>query len=271
MRVALISDIHGNLVAFDAVLEDCRAHGVDQYWLLGDYCALGPEPAAVLDRVAEVEHVRAIRGNTDRYVVTGDGPPPTEEAVRRDTSLIATYAGIAASFAWTRGFVTGAGWFDWLAELPLEMRTTAADGTRILAVHAAPGLDDGEGVHRGRSNEEIGELVADADADLVFVGHTHEPMVRRLGNVDVVNLGSVSNPQTADVRASYVLLDLTDSSLTFVHRRVDYDREEFVRRVHRSRHPSADFILSYPHPQRIGQPAHHDHVALPADGAAPDG
>ena len=125
-----------------------------------------------------------------------------------------------------------------------------------------PDWTTAKGSTDGRSNDELRGLVAGAEADLVFVGHTHEPMIRRLGEVDVVNLGSVSNPQTADVRASYVLLDATDSSTEFVHRRVHYDRDEFVRRVHQSRHPSAEFILSFPRPERLRQPAHADHVPL---------
>ena len=154
MRIALIADIHGNVVALDAVLADCRSCGVEQFWFIGDFAAIGPEPSAVLERVAALDGARFTRGNTDRYLVTRDGPPPHLSTVERDPALISTYAGIAASLAWTRGFVTATGWFDWLAQLPLEIRTGAPNGTRILAVHASPGQDDGEGVHPGRSNAE---------------------------------------------------------------------------------------------------------------------
>ena len=261
-RIALISDVHGNIVALDAVLEDCHDHNVDRFWFLGDYVAIGPEPVAVLERINDLDHSRVIRGNTDRYVVTGEGPPPTLEAVRRDPSLLTIYTSIAESFAWTRGFITGAGWYEWMAGLPLELRAETPGGTRVLAVHASPGQDDGEGVHRGRSNQELRSLIAEADADIVFVGHTHEPMIRRIEDVYVVNLGSVGNPQTKDPRASYVLLDVSDSFVEFLHRRVDYDREEFIERVHRSRHPSAEYILSFQRGEQCRRDSHPDHVPM---------
>ena len=67
IRIALLSDIHGNHIALEAVLDDARAVGVDQFWILGDFAAIGPEPLAVLDRIAELKHVKWVRGNTDRY------------------------------------------------------------------------------------------------------------------------------------------------------------------------------------------------------------
>jgi hypothetical protein len=108
MRIAILADIHGNVIALDAVLDDARSAGAEQFWVIGDLCAIGPEPVRVLERLAEMDGVVLTRGNTDRYVVTGEGPPPTLEAVQRDPTLVATYAGIRESFAWTRGFLVAA-------------------------------------------------------------------------------------------------------------------------------------------------------------------
>jgi predicted phosphodiesterase len=262
MRIALISDIHGNNIALEAVLADCAVLGVDHFWFIGDYAAIGPEPDAVLRRIAAFTNAVFLRGNTDRYVVTGEGPPPTLEAVRSNPALIETYAGIAASLAWTRGFVTASGWFDWLAALPLTHRYTAPNGIRILAVHAAPGTDDGEGIHAGRSNAELADLINGCNADLIFVGHTHESLVRCVGSMLVANLGSVSNPRSDDLRASYVLLDVTATAVSFVHRRVAYDYGAFAEAVRLSRHPSASFIMSYQLGEQSGRSPHADHVPL---------
>ena len=262
MRIALISDIHGNSVALEAVLADCAALSVAHFWFIGDYAAIGPDPDAVLRRIAALPNAHFLRGNTDRYVVTGDGPPPALGAVRSNPALIETYAGIAASTAWTRGFITATGWFDWLAALPLDHRYTAPNGARILAVHAAPGSDDGEGIHAGRSNAELGGLIHGSDADLVFVGHTHEPLVRRVGTTLVVNLGSVSNPRSDDLRASYVVLDLAAPGVSLAHRRVAYDYAAFAEAVRLSRHPAASFIMSYQRGEQPGHPPHADHVPL---------
>ena len=262
LRIALVSDIHGNAIALDGVLAECRTLGVDQFWFIGDFAAIGPEPSLVLERVTSQASAIFTRGNTDRYLVTGELPPPDLAAVQSNPALVPTYAAISASFAWTQGFLAASGWLEWLGRLPLDHRLTAPNGTRILAVHASPGTDDGNGVHPGQSNEALAQLVAGSEADVVFVGHTHEPMIRRVGAVLLVNIGSVSNPRSPDLRASYVLLDITDSGIELEHRRVSYDHKAFIDRVHRSRHPATDFILSHQRGERSGRTPHRDHVPL---------
>jgi predicted phosphodiesterase len=84
MRIAVLSDVHGNLDALDAVLADARSQGADGYWFVGDYAAIGPEPVAVLERIASLDGARFTRGNTDRYVTTGEGPSPSLAAARSD-------------------------------------------------------------------------------------------------------------------------------------------------------------------------------------------
>ena len=83
MRIALLSDIHGNPLALDAVLADIEAQGgVDTYWLLGDFSSLGYDPVGVLERVTKLPNAFFLRGNHDRYTVTGERPGP--EPNRRD-------------------------------------------------------------------------------------------------------------------------------------------------------------------------------------------
>lgn len=75
MRTAIFSDIHGNITALEAVLADIEgSKAVDEYWILGDIVALGPAPIEVLERLTTLPYARFIRGNTDRYVYTGDRP-----------------------------------------------------------------------------------------------------------------------------------------------------------------------------------------------------
>jgi len=253
MRIALFSDIHGNRFALEAVLEDARSLGADAYWALGDLAAIGPEPVAVLERLAGLENATVIRGNTDRYVITGEGPPPTLDDARANPDLIGLFARVSASFAWTRGYVTAAGWFEWLERLPLEARSTLPDGSRLLAVHASPGSDDGEGIHPGRSLAELSDLIAGCEADIVCVGHTHEPLHCRVGNVRVVNLGSVSNSVAPDLRASYVMLEALATGTTIEHRRVAYDHASFIEAVRRVRHPEAEFILDFQRGRKAGR------------------
>lgn len=246
MRIALLSDVHGNPIALDAVLADIQVQGgADAFWVLGDLAAIGHDPIGTLERLIALPDVRFSRGNTDRYVVTGERPPPTMEAAQANPRLLPKVLEIAQGFAWTQGCVTAAGWLDWLAELPLEQRLTLPDGTRLLGVHAAPGTDDGTGVHPDLGDSELKTLVADCGADVVCVGHVHWPGDRRLDNVRVVNLGSVSNPLASDLRASYVFLEADASGYRLQHRRVDYDLKAVIEAIQRSRHPAGAFITGH--------------------------
>jgi len=199
MRIALFSDIHGNRIALDAVIADARSFGVDAFCAVGDIAAIGPEPVSVLEVLVQLENITVVRGNTDRYIVTGEGPPPTLDQAQANPALIDLHARVKASFVWTRGFVTAAGWLEWFAELPIEARLPLEDGTQLLAVHASPGSDEGEGVHPGRSNAELAALLDDCAADVVCVGHTHEPVLRHIESTTVINLGCVSNPVAPDL------------------------------------------------------------------------
>ena len=100
MRIALMSDIHGNPIALDAVLQDIDlAGGVDAYWILGDIVAIGPGPAEVLERLSRLPDAQFARGNTDRYVCTGARPGPAIEEARTDSGLMRTLVEVAGSFA----------------------------------------------------------------------------------------------------------------------------------------------------------------------------
>jgi predicted phosphodiesterase len=246
MNTALLSDIHGNLIALDAVLADIQAQGgVDSYWVLGDLVALGHDPVGVLERLTALPNVQYVRGNTDRYVVSGDRPPPTMADVIADSSRLPTLVETAGTFAWTQGALTAAGWLDWLKRLPLELRVRLPDGTQFLAVHASPGRDDGAGIAPDMSDAAIQASLEECEAGLVCVGHTHGPVNRRVGRWHVVNLGSVSNPPTTERRASYVLLQADKMGYQIEHRLVEYDREAVVRALEQLGHPGAAFIIKH--------------------------
>ncbi len=251
MRLAILSDIHGNPLALDAVLADIQSQGeVDAYWVLGDFTALGYDPVTPLEKVTALPHASFTRGNTDRYVVTGDLPVQPEKALE-DPALLPQVIEAAQSFSWTRGYVSAAGWFDWLANLPLEVRLTLPDGTRLLGVHASPGRDDGPGIQPRHSDDKLEQRLAGCEADLVIVGHTHVPLDRQVGSIRVINLGSISNPVTPGLQATYVLLEANENGYSIQMRRVDYDREAVIKAIEQSRHPTPSFLNSFMRGERI--------------------
>jgi predicted phosphodiesterase len=244
MRIALLADIHGNSAALDAVLTDIHAGGgVDAYWVLGDLVALGPDPIGVLARLTTLPNVRFIRGNTDRYVVTGDRPPPTLADAAADPKRLYALVEVAGTFAWTQGALTVGGWLGWLANLPLEFHEQLPDGTNVLCVHAAPGTDDGWGLPPTLSDEGLAAHLSPCQADLICVGHTHHFVDRRLGQWHLVNPGSLSNPPTAERRASYVLLKATVNGYSIEQRLVDYNRMAVIASLKQLRHPGAAFVI----------------------------
>ncbi len=246
LRVAIFSDIHGNSVALDAVLADIEAQGdVDQYWLLGDYVALGPDPAGVLARLEQLPNVIFTRGNTDRYVATDDRPFPLKQDVIDNPELFTRYVNMNAGFSWTKGAVTAVNKLDWLANLPLEYRVTLPNGTRVLGVHAAPSTDDGAGFKPGMDQAQMAEQLAGCEADIVFVGHTHQCMEEQVEDTLLINLGSVSNPVGNDLRAKYVILSSDEGGNAITPRFVDYDRQTVIKQLEVIGHPSAAFISQF--------------------------
>jgi predicted phosphodiesterase len=242
LKIAILADIHGNTMALDNVLKDAEAIGVEEYWFLGDYAAIGYDPVGVLERITNLPHTRFIHGNTDRYLVTGEQPWMQLDEAIKDLALARTHVEVSRSFAWTTGAVGTTGWLSWFKELPLDLRFNLSNGTRVLAVHAAPGTDDGMGISVNTSDEELCMLVEEADAELILVGHTHLPFDRMAGKIRVVNPGSVSNPFPPDLRASYAILEAGEQGYTIHHRRVDYDRVAVIQAVREANHPALDYI-----------------------------
>ncbi len=246
MRLALLSDIHGNRLALDAVLADVSARGgADGYLVLGDLAAIGSDPVSVLECLAALPGGQHVQGNTDRYLVTGERPYPRLEDAQADPRLLPRLVEVATSFAWTQGSLTAGGWLDWLAALPRDLSMQLPDGSCLLATHVAPGQDDGPGIHPAVPDDELVSLLDGFQADLVCVGHTHWPLDRRVGERRVVNVGSVSNPWAPDPRASYVLLDADEHGHQVTFCRVAYDRGAAIEAVRRSRHPAGAFIVDW--------------------------
>lgn len=246
MRIALLSDIHGNPVALDAVLKDIEERGgVDGYWVLGDLCVIGHDPSGVIERLNALPNAVFIRGNGDRYISTGTRPPPSVEAVLENPALLPILTEVAGSFAWTEGHLAARGWLGWLERLPLEQRLTLPDGTRVLLVHAAPGTDDGVGLNPALGDDEINAVLAGCEADLICVGHFHMPMDRRMKTAHIINPGSISNAFPPDLRASYALLAADENGYNVTFHRAEYDLQAVIAATRRVRHPGGDFIIRF--------------------------
>jgi predicted phosphodiesterase len=203
MKLALLSDVHANLVALEAVVADIEARGgADGFLVLGDLVAHGYDPVGVLQRLASLPNIRFVRGNTDRHLAEDRLAMLWERSLVGEDGFEVAIE-MAHSYGWTQGLLTGAGWLQWLATLALEYRMTLPDGSSLLGVHAAPGTDEGPGLRPTHNEDELRALIGGCDAHVLVVGHTHWPLDRIVDGVRIVNVGSVSNPFPPDLRACY--------------------------------------------------------------------
>ena len=212
MRVAIFSDIHGNLQALESVLADIPAQKPDAVYCLGDLVGYGANPNEVTGRVRR-ENIPTIMGNYDDGV--GFDRDECGCAYREDAERERGQR----SLEWTKAQVT-ADHKAYLRTLTPEIRFEA-DGTRVLLVHGSPRKMN-EYLFEDRPVSSFQRLAASSNADVIVFGHTHKPYVKEVGGVLFVNAGSVGKPKDGDWRACYVVLDLgAKPSVAF--RRIEYD------------------------------------------------
>jgi putative phosphoesterase len=245
VRLGVVADVHGNDGALQAVLADADRFGVDRWWALGDLVLFGPRPAEVLELLQGLPGIGMLRGNTDRYVLTGEQPSPhaTVADAVGSADLVERFAAVAAGIGWTRGVLDQAGLLGVLGGLPAQLRLRLPGGLAVLGVHASPGSDDGPGIAPDVSDEQLGQLLAGCGADVVIGGHTHRAADRVVGGIRAINPGSTGLPRNAGV-ANWLLVEEEGGQLTVTHRGVPYDAEATAADMRRRRHPNAEFIIS---------------------------
>ena len=215
MRIAIVSDIHGNLLALEAVIADLDTIRPDMVLHGGDLALGGPHPVEVVDLVRELGWP-SVLGNTDEAL--GEDPVALE---RRSVF-------VARAAARTREML-GSERVEWLTGRPLEHR---AGG--IALVHAKPG-DCWAIVEHDAADDQLREVFGPLGAPIAAYGHIHHAYVRRLGGLTVVNSGSVSMSLHGDVRAAYAIID--DGHVE--HRRIAYDVDRVASEMVAMDYPNA--------------------------------
>jgi putative phosphoesterase len=215
-RLALLSDVHGNVIALKAVRKQIKAARPDAILVAGDHVLNGPEPAATVDGLRELEADGAlvVQGNTDIAVADFD---------------------YTAAFPWlTEGvpdsFRAAAEWaheqlgderVDWLRRLPAERRLRV-DELLVLVTHASPGSQT-QGFDQALDASVVFERAARTDARVIACGHTHVPEVRDLGFKVIVNDGSAGYIFDGDPTASWALVDIKGEDITAEIKRTSFD------------------------------------------------
>jgi predicted phosphodiesterase len=234
MRYALISDIHANLPALEAVLMDLSARA-DGVYHLGDLVGYAPWPNEVIARL-RAEAIPGVAGNYDSTVATDYKHCGCRYEDPRQEELS------HLSYAWTRE-QTSAGNKRWLGSLPfrIDIRPLGGHvaGPTVTLVHGNQTLNTVY-VTEDRSDDflvKMGAALGARVGDVVAFGHTHKPFHRLVAGVHFVNTGSVGRPKDGDWRAGYVLLDVGDGEPRVQFERVEYDVEAAASALLRSTLP----------------------------------
>lgn len=221
MRVAIISDIHGNLMALDAVLTDIENQGADEIWCGGDIAWAGPWPNECIERTRAACEV-VVKGNTDIWV-TGD-PQGVPEDDRDELKVLAAAHAISDDDA------------RWLLNLPLGH---SGQGS-VLLVHGTPRSP----FDAPMPDSGAAEFAPyQGQAQVVIYGHIHRQFTRRLADGTIVcNTGSVGIPMDGP-DAGYLLVEHEGPDWLLTHRQVSFDRRAVIAQVRRNGEPLAPYFL----------------------------
>jgi predicted phosphodiesterase len=232
MRIAILSDIHGNRTAFEAVLTDLRETAPDLILQGGDLADAGASPAEIVDRIRDLGW-QGVLGNTDEMLAR---PESLEEFASESAAPPALWAAIREMAAATRA-ILGDERIAWLRGLPL-VHTLAP----MALVHASP-HSPWRAPQPEASDAELKTLYAPLGLPVSVYAHIHRPYIRHLSisadqEAIVANTGSVSLSYDGDRRASYLLLDDLHPAI----RRVEYDVEQEIKALSSSVLPHSEWI-----------------------------
>jgi putative phosphoesterase len=216
-RIAVLSDVHGNLGALEAVRKALKKEKPDVVLIAGDLVMNGPEPAGTIDAIREMEGSGAIvvQGNTDVAVADADYAaafPFMLESGIPDA--------LRAAAEWAHDALEDEH-LAWLRRLPAERRIRIGEDL-VLVTHASPGSQT-QGFDQNLDPATVVERMSRTDARVICCGHTHIPEVREFGWKLIVNDGSAGYAFDGDPTASWALVTMDDDDVTAEIRRTEYD------------------------------------------------
>ena len=225
MKIAVISDIHGNLEAMKAVLENIKQENCDKIFCLGDLAMAGPQPKETIDFIRDLSKnfdFEIIQGNTDEMIAYASDKiyekikaalPVMGEAYKSDIQTVTDAQK------------------EYLKNLPRQKEIKIGN-LKFLLVHGSPRRNN-EDIFPDLDIKIVEEMISSTDADLILCGHTHIPCgYQTTKNQTVVNVGSVGRPFSTTPRSCYCVIECSDekpSTFEVKHNLVDYDFEKSAK------------------------------------------
>ena len=237
MKIAVISDIHGNKEALDAVLKDIKEKECEKLFVLGDYAMAGPEPSYTVNffmTKLNDENVFMIQGNTDNmianyteelYLSLKDKAPVMSEALKSDIKLLSKDE------------------IGFLKTLPIQLEVEE-ENVKFLLVHGSPRKNN-EDILPDTPLSEIDKMLENVKADIVLCGHTHIPCGFQTENKKtVINVGSVGRPFTAEPKSCYLIIDVHRGRCVFEHHFVKYDNDKASKKMLKRKFKGAEKLAN---------------------------
>lgn len=228
MKIAVISDIHGNMEAIEAVMNDIEKQECEKVFVLGDYAMAGPEPIRAVEYFIDKSNdskFTLIQGNTDLMIADfteelygslKEKAPVMAEALKNDAELINPVQ---------KKFLKG---------LPIQ-KEVEIEGVKFLLVHGSPRKNN-EDILPDTPMEEVEKMLENVGADVVLCGHTHIPCgFQTSKRKTVVNAGSIGRtffvePQS-EPKSCYLIITVSNGKCVFEHRFVKYDKERAAEKL----------------------------------------
>ncbi|MDF2521043.1 MAG: YfcE family phosphodiesterase [Clostridia bacterium] len=226
MRLAVITDIHSNILALNAVLKNIHEHQADSIVCLGDLVGYCTSPNEVIDTIRE-NKILTIMGNYDEAVgkelmVCGCDYPDPKDMENAGLSL-----------NWSIDNTTEEN-KEFLRNLPGQLRMDC-NGKSISFVHGSPRLIN---EYLKENSKEAEEVMKDFSGDVLVCGHTHKPYYKSFGDKLLVNAGSVGKPKTGSPKANYVIINIKEDKISVDTMYVDYDFEKAAAAIEAEGLPS---------------------------------
>jgi len=234
MKIAVISDIHGNMQALEAVLKDIEKEKCEKLFCLGDLAMSGPQPVETitfLKKMIDEGKLISIQGNTDEMICCAT---PKQVEYLKEINPVMGYA------LENDQEIIPDELKKFLANLE-KTKELEVLGVKIFLAHGSPRKNN-ENIMPDLPLNQVEEMIAGVDADIIFVGHTHIPCGYQTNTKQtVVNTGSVGRPFTSNAKSCYALVDIfEDKTFEVEHRFVGYDNKKAAEILSKRTYEGAD-------------------------------
>ncbi len=217
MKIAVLSDIHGNGIALNYVLEDMEKQEITKTIILGDVVMKGPMPAEVINRLKKLDVIAWIKGNTDLWF---------EEINENDEPRTVNEKKLYSFYSYAKKNMNNED-IEFINNLPIEYSLTY-NGVKILCVHGTP-KSIVEAIDGSVDVEDIKKAVKDVKDDIILCGHSHCAFIGEVLGKKIFNAGSIGNSLDNDNRASYGILDFSNGQAKLINKRISYPVNEILK------------------------------------------